>query len=222
MEGKKRKAGILAANSPAKRTKTHGPQKDKDRNLTSTVGDSDDAASVNAGSLSLGVRPEDPSTAAGPSSMQVEPAPLRDVAMGEAAGKAKRKRKAGSVRDADDTAQLPQRGQKIRKLVPPRPFPTVPTSVSATGPRSAHTEGKNLICISRKTPLGAYLRRCKDVFLKDGYVMYPFALLALRIPLRTFCSLQVYLSSPQRPWSRYPTSRKTCCCAPYYPSVFSG
>lgn len=56
----------------------------------------------------------------------------------------------------------------IRKLVPPRPFPTVPASVSATGPRSAHTEGKNYICITRKTPLGAYLRRCKDVVLKDG------------------------------------------------------
>ena len=56
----------------------------------------------------------------------------------------------------------------IRKLVPPRPFPTVPASVSATGPRSAHTEGKNYICITRKTQLGAYLRRCKDVVMKDG------------------------------------------------------
>ncbi|KAM5530688.1 hypothetical protein V8D89_015660 [Ganoderma adspersum] len=64
---------------------------------------------------------------------------------------------------------LPQRKHKVRKLVPPRPFPTVPTSVSATGPRSAHTEGKNYICITRRTELGAYLRRCKDVFLKDGY-----------------------------------------------------
>ncbi|EJD05937.1 uncharacterized protein FOMMEDRAFT_69447, partial [Fomitiporia mediterranea MF3/22] len=59
--------------------------------------------------------------------------------------------------------------RKYRKLVPPRPFPTVPTSVSATGPRSAHTEGKNRICITRKTELGKYLRRCKDVVLKDGY-----------------------------------------------------
>ena len=55
-----------------------------------------------------------------------------------------------------------------RKLKPPRPFPTVPTSVSATGPRSAHLNGKNYICITRKTPLGMYLRRCKDVVLKDG------------------------------------------------------
>ncbi|EKM56025.1 uncharacterized protein PHACADRAFT_257045 [Phanerochaete carnosa HHB-10118-sp] len=57
-----------------------------------------------------------------------------------------------------------------RKLAPPRPFPTVPTSVSATGPRSAHVEGKNHICVTRKTPLGAYLRRCKDVVLKAGCV----------------------------------------------------
>ena len=54
------------------------------------------------------------------------------------------------------------------KLTPPRPFPTVPASVSATGPRSAHSEGKNYICITRKTPLAAYLRRCKDVILDDG------------------------------------------------------
>ena len=56
----------------------------------------------------------------------------------------------------------------INKLVPPRPFPTVPTSVSATGPRSSHKEGKNLICITRKTSLACYLRRCKDVIIKDG------------------------------------------------------
>jgi hypothetical protein len=58
--------------------------------------------------------------------------------------------------------------RKIKKLSPPRPFPTVPTSVSATGPRSAHSEGKNYVCITRKTPLAAYLRRCKDVIMVDG------------------------------------------------------
>ena len=58
--------------------------------------------------------------------------------------------------------------RKIKKLTPARPFPTVPTSVSATGPRSAHSEGKNYICITRKTPLAAYLRRCKDVIMVDG------------------------------------------------------
>jgi len=58
--------------------------------------------------------------------------------------------------------------RRINKLVPPRPFPTVPTSVSATGPRSNHKEGKDLICITRKTSLACYLRRCKDVIIKDG------------------------------------------------------
>lgn len=60
---------------------------------------------------------------------------------------------------------------RVRKLAPQRPFPIVPTSVSATGPRSAHKEGKNMICITRKTPLGAYLRRCKSVVMEDGYVI---------------------------------------------------
>lgn len=59
---------------------------------------------------------------------------------------------------------------RVNKLVPPRPFPTVPAGVSATGPRSAHHEGKNYITVTRKTKLGSYLRRCKDVVLKDGYV----------------------------------------------------
>lgn len=60
--------------------------------------------------------------------------------------------------------------RRIKKLNPPRPFPTVPPSVSETGPRSAHREGKNMICITRKTSLGAYMRRCKEVIIEDGYV----------------------------------------------------
>ena len=59
---------------------------------------------------------------------------------------------------------------RIRKLMPPRPFPTVPTSVSATGPRSGHREGKNMICLTRKTSLGHYMRRCKNIIIMDGYV----------------------------------------------------
>ena len=66
------------------------------------------------------------------------------------------------------TTAGPKERPKMNKLVPPRPWPTMPTSVSATGPRSAHKEGKNYICMTRKSPLGAYLRRCKDVILKDG------------------------------------------------------
>jgi hypothetical protein len=61
--------------------------------------------------------------------------------------------------------------KRIRKLTPARPWPIVPTSVSATGPRSAHKEGKNYICLSRRTSLGTYMRRCKDVIIKDGYVV---------------------------------------------------
>ncbi|KAG6898236.1 hypothetical protein C0992_002250 [Termitomyces sp. T32_za158] len=76
----------------------------------------------------------------------------------------------------------PQKKRRINKLVPPRPFPTVPTSVSATGPRSAHKEGKNLICVTRKTALGAYLRRCKDVIIKDGYKTLHFSAMGAAIP----------------------------------------
>ena len=64
----------------------------------------------------------------------------------------------------------PVRSHRVKKLVPPRPIPTVPPGVSATGPRSAHYEGKNYLTVTRKTKLGPYLRRCKDIILKDGYV----------------------------------------------------
>ncbi|KAL5533042.1 hypothetical protein ACEPAF_4818 [Sanghuangporus sanghuang] len=82
----------------------------------------------------------------------------------------KKRRRKGKMAKKEKSSSDPQSSpQMIRKLAPPRPFPTVPTSVSATGPRSAHKEGKNRICITRKTDLGAYLRRCKDVVLQDGY-----------------------------------------------------
>lgn len=67
----------------------------------------------------------------------------------------------------------------ITKLAPVRPYPTVPTSSSATGPRSKRKEGNNKICVSRKTPLAAYLHQCRDVFLKQGYVMVFFLLQSL-------------------------------------------
>ncbi|KAH9890591.1 hypothetical protein C8Q73DRAFT_652325 [Cubamyces lactineus] len=84
--------------------------------------------------------------------------------------------------NAQQPEEPPRAVHKVRKLVPPRPFPTVPTSVSATGPRSAHTEGKNYICITRRTELGAYLRRCKDVFLKDGYKTLHLSAMGAAIP----------------------------------------
>lgn len=58
---------------------------------------------------------------------------------------------------------------KIRKLAPPRPFPTVAPSAPATAPRSLHTEGKNNICVTRRTKLAVYLRRCKALILEDGF-----------------------------------------------------
>lgn len=81
-----------------------------------------------------------------------------------------RGRRESRQRDKDVAFGAEGEGVKVtyRKLAPPRPFPTVPPSVSATGPRSAHVEGKNYICVTRKTPLGAYLRRCKGVVMKDG------------------------------------------------------
>jgi len=80
-------------------------------------------------------------------------------------GKQKRKERPRDVQ--------PSSRRRINKLKPPRPFPTVPTSVSATGPRSAHREGKDMICITRQTSLGAYMRRCKKVIIEDGYVPPP-------------------------------------------------
>lgn len=81
------------------------------------------------------------------------------------------------------TTTSDSKGRRFIRLVPPRPFPTVPTSVSATGPSSAHNEGKNFICLTRKTSLGAYMRRCKNVILKDGYKTLYLSAMGAAIPL---------------------------------------
>jgi hypothetical protein len=97
----------------------------------------------------------------------------------------KGKRKAVEIQAANpvtDTTPPVKPKRTIKKLVPPRPFPTVLTSVSATGPRSQHKEGKNFICITRKTPLSSYLRRCKDVILKDGYKTLHLSAMGAAIP----------------------------------------
>ena len=61
---------------------------------------------------------------------------------------------------------------RIRKLAPPRPFPTVPPGRSATSPRSTSLrptpDDPTCICVTRKTNLGAYIRRCKSAFLEHG------------------------------------------------------
>ena len=59
---------------------------------------------------------------------------------------------------------------KIIKLKPARPYPTVPVSSSATVPKSRRAEGRNKICVTRRTELGSYLRQCRDVLTKNGYV----------------------------------------------------
>ncbi|EJF62684.1 hypothetical protein DICSQDRAFT_58038 [Dichomitus squalens LYAD-421 SS1] len=97
------------------------------------------------------------------------------------------------------SASRSRRSHKVRKLAPPRPVPTVAPSVSATGPRSAHTEGKNYICITRRTELGAYLRRCKDVFLQDGYKTLYLSAMGAAIPhlMQLALSLPTILPYPR-------------------------
>jgi len=71
---------------------------------------------------------------------------------------------------------------RIRKLAPPRPFPTVALSAPATAPRSLHKEGKNHICITRRTKLAAYLRRCKALIVEDGFKEIRLSAMGAAIP----------------------------------------
>ncbi|KAI5987533.1 hypothetical protein EDD15DRAFT_2580796 [Pisolithus albus] len=61
---------------------------------------------------------------------------------------------------------------RIRKLAPPRPYPTVPLGRSATGPRSTSArpspDEPMCLCVTRKTALPVYIRRCTSAFLQDG------------------------------------------------------
>lgn len=72
-------------------------------------------------------------------------------------------------RKSRESSNLARKRPKIHKLAAPRPFPAVAASAPATGPRSAHKEGKNYICLTRKTSLSAYMRRCKNLVINDGY-----------------------------------------------------
>jgi len=131
---------------------------------------SDGARQVQPEQSSEGQSPED----SGGIPSKHGPSLVNDGGSSSSARHAKTKRKAANNNKATEPTtsktSTAKPKHKIKKLVPPRPFPTVPTSVSATGPRSAHKEGKNYICLTRKTPLGAYLRRCKEVIMKDGSV----------------------------------------------------
>jgi len=108
---------------------------------------------------------------AGPSAVPTVQCP--ETAEANAAAELTSAKGKGKGKEKEIVANAPGRASRprINKLAPPRPFPTVPKSVSATGPRSAHKEGKNFLCLSRKTSLGAYMRRCKDVIIKDGYAI---------------------------------------------------
>ncbi|KAF8162842.1 hypothetical protein B0H34DRAFT_794615 [Crassisporium funariophilum] len=117
--------------------------------------------------------------------------------------KGKGKEKAANVSSPDASTRSErgkdQKGRRITKLVPPRPFPTVPTSVSDSGPRSSHKEGKNFICLTRKTPLGSYMRRCKDLIIKDGYKTLHLSAMGAAIPhlLQLVCALPPILPFPR-------------------------
>ncbi|KAG6331261.1 hypothetical protein ID866_7825 [Astraeus odoratus] len=75
----------------------------------------------------------------------------------------------------DSSVPPPEQSRKrprIRKLAPPRPFPSVPPGRSATAPRSTSSHPSpaepTCLCVTRKTALAAYIRRCKTAFLDYG------------------------------------------------------
>ncbi|KAG8831320.1 hypothetical protein FRC17_003273 [Serendipita sp. 399] len=85
------------------------------------------------------------------------------------------------------TRSIPTKGPlkrrpKITKLAPQRPYPTVPTSSSATGPKSKRKEGNNKICVTRRTTLGAYLSQCRNLFVKQGYTELYLSAMGAAIP----------------------------------------
>ncbi|KAK2460646.1 hypothetical protein APHAL10511_007116 [Amanita phalloides] len=91
--------------------------------------------------------------------------------------------------DARATNKPTKPGQKIRKLVPPPPW---------SEPRSGK-EGKNYISLTRKTALGAYMRRCKALILDDGYTSIHLSAMGAAIPLlmQLVCSLPDILPHPR-------------------------
>jgi len=99
--------------------------------------------------------------------------------------------------DASGETQ-PNRNRRphIRKLAPPRPFPTVASA--STGPRSAHHEGKNNICVTRKTKLAAYLCRCKTLLVDDGFRELRLSAMGAAIPHLTLLAVSL---PPTLPWA---------------------
>jgi ribonuclease P/MRP protein subunit RPP20 len=80
----------------------------------------------------------------------------------------RKKQQLSKKKESEKKAVKKKKPYTIRKLVPPKPFPTISPADSATAARSSRKEGKNYICVTRKTGLGAYMRRCKDLIMKDG------------------------------------------------------
>ncbi|KAF9533568.1 hypothetical protein CPB83DRAFT_757695 [Crepidotus variabilis] len=136
-------------------------------------------------------QPESAAAAAQPIISEV----AQSTASSHPTSKSKKEIPARIQNESDSKEQL----RRINKLKPVRPHPTVPTSVSATGPRSAHREGKNIICITRKTPLGSYMRRCKEIIIKDGYKTLHLSAMGAAIPLllQLICALPPILPFSQ-------------------------
>lgn len=107
------------------------------------------------------------------------------------------KRKGESEGGGEDQSNSTRR-PRIRRLAPPRPFPTVASASSATGPRAAHHEGKNNICVTRKTKLAAYLRRCKALLVDDGFKELRLDAMGAAIP---HLALLVVSLPPILPWA---------------------
>ncbi|KAG2138962.1 hypothetical protein DEU56DRAFT_329922 [Suillus clintonianus] len=116
---------------------------------------------------------------------------LRSGAVAKANSKSQKSEKDKDTSGASSTTEnpaataqsaAPNNRPRIRKLAPPRPFPTVALSAPATAPRSLHTEGKNNICVTRRTKLAAYLRRCKALILEDGFKEIRLSAMGAAIP----------------------------------------
>lgn len=82
----------------------------------------------------------------------------------------KRKLQDTSTDGSKDSSSKPVR--KRHRLGTSRPWPSVPGSSNATGPRSARADGNNKFLISRKVELAVYLRKLKECVLKEGYVTW--------------------------------------------------
>lgn len=110
----------------------------------------------------------------------------------------KAKSNTGQATSAPPQKPEAQRRPRIQKLAPPRPFPTVSPASSATGPRSAHLEGKNNICITRKTKLAAYLRRCMALLVDDGFKELRLSAMGAAIPHLALLAVSL---PPILPWA---------------------